>query len=118
VADLNRLYRSEAALHGLEFDPRGFAWIDCHDKDQSIVTSLRRGPAEDDRVVCVFNFTPVPRPGYRIGLPTGGAWSEALNSDAAVYAGSGMGNCGQVLAEPMAWHGRPFSAAIVLPRLG
>jgi 1,4-alpha-glucan branching enzyme len=69
-------------------------------------------------VVCAFNFTPVPRHGYRVGIPSGGWWAEALNSDAALYGGSGQGNLGGLEAAPIGWHGQPYSIALTLPPLG
>jgi 1,4-alpha-glucan branching enzyme len=69
-------------------------------------------------LVCVANLAPVPREGYRVGLPRGGAWTEVVNTDAAGYGGSGTGNGGGVEAEPVPWHGQPCSAELVLPPLG
>jgi 1,4-alpha-glucan branching enzyme len=68
-------------------------------------------------VLCVFNFTPIPRPGYRLGVPEGGYWREILNSDADIYGGSGWGNQGGVQAEELSWHGHPFSVTATLPPL-
>ena len=116
VADLNRAYRDKAALHQLDFAGEGFQWIDNHDSDNSILTFLR--VARDGRAVLVAcNFTPVVRYAYRVGLPSAGAWREVLNSDAAVYGGSGVGNLGRVVSENVAWHGREQSALLTLPPL-
>jgi 1,4-alpha-glucan branching enzyme len=115
VRDLNRLYREYPALHRHDFDPRGFEWIDCHDSSQSVLTYLRRG--DDDFVVVALNFTPVPRKGYRIGVPHEGAYIEVMNSDSAYYGGSNLGNGGEVHAEPVAWMNRPWSISITLPPL-
>ena len=116
VADLNRAYRDKAALHELDFAGEGFQWIDNHDSDNSILTFLR--VARDGRAVLVAcNFTPVVRYAYRVGLPSAGAWREVLNSDAAVYGGSGVGNLGRVVSENVAWHGREQSALLTLPPL-
>ncbi len=117
VADLNRLYRALPPLHRGDCDPHGFEWIDCHDADNSIISLLRRSSASEASVVAVCNFTPVPRAGYRIGVPFPGRWREALNSDAQEYGGSGLGNGGQVAAEAIAHHGRPSSILLTLPPL-
>ncbi|MDP1166168.1 alpha amylase C-terminal domain-containing protein, partial [Klebsiella pneumoniae] len=74
----------------------GFAWVDCHDADQSVISFLRRGVGTKDLILAVANFTPVPRHNYRVGVPRGGYWREVLNSDAALYGGSGQGNMGGV----------------------
>jgi 1,4-alpha-glucan branching enzyme len=114
--DLNRLHRDVPALHELDFAPEGFAWIDCHDADHSTLSFLRR--ARDGAcVVVVLNFTPVPREGYRIGLPVAGRYVEVVNSDSAYYGGSNAGNAGGVQAEPIPWMGLGYSAAITLPPL-
>src|SRR5579859_3542054 len=107
VQDLNRLYRSEPALHVLDFDPAGFDWIDCSDTEQSIITLLRRDPKRTRHVVGLFNFTPVPRWDYRVGVPRRGHWAEVLNSDAADYGGSGQGNLGGRHSDDIPWHGQP-----------
>ncbi|MBI4400641.1 MAG: 1,4-alpha-glucan branching protein GlgB [Nitrospirae bacterium] len=117
VRDLNQLYWAEPALHQVDFDWSGFQWIDFSDADQSVIAFLRRARAADDCVVCVCNFTSVPRTGYRIGVPAPGWYRELLNSDAAVYGGSNMGNLGGVQAEPTPWHGLPYSVSLTLPPL-
>jgi len=118
VRDLNRLYRAEPALHELDFSPAGFEWIDCNDSQQSILSLMRRGRSTGDVIIAVLNFTPVPRPGYRVGAPRGGFWREALNSDAGEYGGTGWGNFGGLVAEAVPFHGRPFSINLTLPPLG
>ncbi|HEY7213142.1 MAG TPA: 1,4-alpha-glucan branching protein GlgB [Thermoanaerobaculia bacterium] len=118
VEDLNRLYAQEPALHELDCDPEGFEWIDGSDADHGVIAFLRRGKTRSEPVAVVFNFTPVPRPEYRIGVPGPGLWKEVLNSDAAEYGGSGVGNLGGVETEPIATHGRPQSLALSLPPLG
>ena len=118
VQDLNRCYRGEPALHELDTDPAGFEWIDAGDAESSIVCFLRKGGSSHDTVLVVCNFTPVPRHGYRVGVPRGGSWSELLNSDAHEYGGSGQGNFGGVQAAPVRFHGRPYSLTITLPPLG
>jgi 1,4-alpha-glucan branching enzyme len=117
VQDLNRVYRSEPALHEIEFDPRGWQWIDTNDSDASVLSFLRRGSQPKDVMAIVCNFTPVPRPGYRLGVPAPGHWQELLNSDAASYGGSNVGNFGGVVAETVGTHGQPYSLELTLPPL-
>ena len=116
VEDLNRLYRGEAALHENDCDPAGFEWVDCADWQGSILAFLRKGKSGGPLLV-VCNFTPVPRLGYRIGVPAGGWWRELLNTDAAEYGGSGMGNLGAVQAEGVKMHGRESSLSLLIPPL-
>lgn len=118
VGDLNRLYQTEPALHELDFEPGGFEWVVCDDPDQSVIIFLRKAkdPAQSILVAC--NCTPVPRIGYRVGVPRGGLWTELLNSDARDYGGSGWGNWGGVRADSEEAHGRPFSLSVTLPPLG
>jgi 1,4-alpha-glucan branching enzyme len=118
VEDLNRVYRSEPALHQLDFSSAGFEWIDCNDSRHSILSLLRKGRNEEDTVVIVCNFTPVPRPNYRVGSVRSGFWKEILNSDATEYGGSGHGNMGGVDAAPIPHHGRPCSFSLTVPPLG
>ena len=117
VEQLNRLYASEPALHELDTDPQGFEWIDCNDSVASTISLVRKGKSSKQQIVVVCNFTPVPRIGYRLGVPGPGFWRELLNSDAKEYAGSGMGNFGGVLAEKQEVHGRPYSLNLTLPPL-
>jgi 1,4-alpha-glucan branching enzyme len=117
VADLNRTYREQPALHETDFEPSGFRWIDCSDADHSVIALSRNPTSAADSVVAVFNFTPLPRVHYRIGVPAPGVWCELLNSDATEYGGSGMGNCGAVEAVPIAFHGMAHSVSLVLPPL-
>src|SRR5260370_710134 len=102
---LIRILRAEQALHELDFAPAGFSWIDVTDAEQSIVSLIRRGRSPEDVIVGVFNFTPVPRQNYQIGIPQAGRWLELLNSDAPLYGGSGQGNLGGVEAVPIGVHG-------------
>lgn len=118
VEDLNRLYRSEPALHQLDSDSRGFEWIDCTDVDRSVVALLRHGEDPNQSIAAVFNFTPETYTNYRIGLPSEGYWAEVLNSDAPLYGGSGQGNMGGLETVPVPFHGRPFSVNMTLPPLG
>ncbi len=117
MTDLNQLYLSQPALYELDFDWTGFQWIDLHDSQQSTLSYFRKAKDGSDIVVCVCNFTPVPRMEYRLGVPMGGAYQELLNSDAEIYGGSNMGNAGKVLAEEIPWHGQPYSLLITLPPL-
>jgi 1,4-alpha-glucan branching enzyme len=117
VADLNALYVKEPALHGKDFSQDGFAWISRTDWEQSVVAFMRQ--ADDAApVVVVFNFTPIPRHGYRVGVPLGGQWQELLNSDAPLYGGSGVGNFGGVRAEAQPYDGHEHSLSLSLPPLG
>ena len=118
VRDLNRLYREEPALHELDFEPMGFEWIDCHDTDHSVVSFERRGRRKGDVVVAAFNFTPVPRHAYQVGVDRPGDWREIANSDAVEYGGSGVGNQGRSVALEVPVHGRSHSLALTLPPLG
>jgi len=117
VRDLNRIYRQRPALHELDFDPAGFAWENCHDSDQSVLSFFRRDKA-GRRVLIVCNFTPVQRENYIIGVDMGGTWRELLNSDSQLYGGSGVGNMGQVRAEAIPAHNHPYSLNLTLPPLG
>jgi 1,4-alpha-glucan branching enzyme len=118
VSDLNRTYRNEKALHELDCDGSGFEWIDCNDADQSMLAFIRKPAAGDEAIVIVLNFTPVPRLGYRVGVPWDGAWTEILNSDAKLYGGADLGNLGKTVAEAVPMHGRPYSLGLTVPPLG
>ena len=118
VADLNRLYRSLPALHDLDFSGEGFEWIDCHDSSQSVLSYIRKDRNGTEILAAAFNFTPVPRSDYRIGVPQPGFYREAINSDAEIYGGSNLGNQGGVESEHIRWMGRPHSIPMALPPLG
>ncbi len=118
VADLNKIYRAESPLWHSDYRVGGFQWIDCSDYHQSTYSFFREGQKSDDVLLVVMNLTPIPRYGYRIGLPRNGKWTEILNTDAEVYAGSNAGNGGGVQAEPIEYHGQPWSALLTLPPLG
>jgi 1,4-alpha-glucan branching enzyme len=118
VRDLNTLYRGQPSLHETDFNPAGFEWVDCKDFQRSIISFLRRGRNPNDQLLFVCNFTPVVRENYRVGVPLGCYWKEMLNSDAALYGGSGQGNFGGLQAAPLPIHGRPFSLNMTLPPLG
>ena len=117
VRSLNQLYRSELALHELDFEPHGFEWIDCNDADQSVISFIRKGRLTNDIILVVCNFTSVPRYQYRVGVPRDGFWKELANSDAREFGGSGHGNFGGVNAEHIPWHGRPYSLNLTVPPL-
>jgi 1,4-alpha-glucan branching enzyme len=116
VRDLNRLYRDTPALHDLDFKHEGFEWIDWKDADSSVLCWLRRG-ADGSFVLCVSNFTPLVRSGYRIGVPQEGCYSELLNTDSTIYGGSGVGVHGEIHTENIAAHDRQHSLQLDLPPL-
>ncbi len=118
LRDLNHAYRRERALHEVDFDPSGFRWIDCDDGDNSVVSLIRRARDPQDFIVIVANFTPVPRPGYRIGVPEDGWYRELLNSDSEIYGGGNVGNGGGVQADASPMHGLDYSMSLMLPPLG
>ena len=116
LSDLNQCYKDIPALHQLDFASEGFSWIDCQDADQSVISYVRR--AKDGMfVLVVLNFTPVPRTGYRIGVPTTGIYREIFNSDSAYYGGSNIGNAWNITSMQIPWMGFPDSIAITLPPL-
>lgn len=117
VRDLNHLHRTVFALHELDCETEGFAWIDCHDHENSVISYMRRAVDPDDFIVAVCNFTPVVRHGYRIGVPKAGAYEEILNSDSHYYGGSNVGNVGHIEADAVPMHGLPYSLALTLPPL-
>src|SRR4051794_40924685 len=117
VRDLNHVYRDTKALWEVDFEPAGFAWLEPNDAENNVVSFMRRSESGEDVLVAACNLSPVPRYGYRMGMPKGGRWREAVNTDAEVYGGSGVGNYGGVDAEPVPWHGQPHSAELTLPPL-
>ena len=117
IQDLNRIYRSESALHELDCNPSGFEWVDCNDVGSSVLSFIRKGMSPDEVILVVCNFTPVPRQDYCVGAPFGGFWKELLNSDAKDYGGSGLGNLGGIEAKTISCHGRPYSLNLTLPPL-
>jgi len=117
VRDLNHLYRSEPALWELDHAHEGFEWIDFHDAENSVVSFLRRAKPGGEPLIWVFNFTPVVRRDYRVGVPADGFYRELLNSDGKIYGGSNVGNAGGVTAEAVPQAGRPFSLKLTLPPL-
>ena len=118
VTDLNRLYKDDPALHQFDFDQRGFQWIDCHDSEQSVLSFIRHGGGENEKLLCIFNFTPVPREHYRIGVPPAPHYQECFNSDSHYYGGSDLGNKGEIMVQNMPWMGFKHSLELTLPPLG
>jgi 1,4-alpha-glucan branching enzyme len=118
VGDLNGAYRTHRSLHVADCDPVGFKWLVGDDADASVIAFMRTGGTGDPPIVVVANFTPVPRDGYRIGVPKAGFWKEILNSDATVYGGSGIGNQGGMNTDAVAWRGYEQSLIVTAPPLG
>jgi 1,4-alpha-glucan branching enzyme len=117
VRDLNALYRRTPALYTLDNEGSGFQWIDANDSSSNVFSFIRTGK-DGEKLVCVANFSAVPHHDYKLGLPSAGNWTEALNTDADAYAGSGVGNMGSVTAADEPWHGLPASTTVSLPPLG
>lgn len=117
LGDLNAVYRREPALHELDFDPAGFSWIHADDAHNSVFAYCRHARQHRESVVVLLNMTPVPRPGYRVGVPAPGFYREIVNSDAKIYGGSDLGNAGGIQSEPIPFHGRPHSIVVTLPPL-
>jgi 1,4-alpha-glucan branching enzyme len=118
VRDLNRVYRDTPALYERDFDAEGFWWLEPNDADNNVFAFARTGRDGEGMVVCVMNLAPVPREGYRLGLPVAGEWREVLNTDAEPYGGSNVGNGGGIRTEEVPWHNQPQSAELSLPPLG
>jgi 1,4-alpha-glucan branching enzyme len=118
TADLNAVYRNEAALHEVDFDWHGFEWLDCNDADASVLSFVRRAKQHENFVVVVANATPVLREDYRVGVPEGGFYREIMNTDAERYGGTNVGNLGGVHAELLPWGGHAYSVKLRLPPLG
>jgi 1,4-alpha-glucan branching enzyme len=117
LRDLNRLYQTEPAFNALDADPAGFSWIDVHDSDNSVISFMRKSKNTDDTLVFICNFTPVPRHGYRLGVPSAGEYYELINSDATRYGGSGLENLQPMPSGPMYWQSCPHSILLTLPPL-
>jgi 1,4-alpha-glucan branching enzyme len=117
VEDLNKLYAATPALWQADYDHAGFWWIDCNDRENSILSFMRQTTDGSKQIAVILNLTPVPRPNYRIGLPRAGKWREVLNSDAGIYGGGNKGNLGGVMAENISCHGQQHSAEFYLPPL-
>jgi 1,4-alpha-glucan branching enzyme len=114
---LGALYKAEPAFWEIDHHWEGFEWINCDDVDNSVVSFFRRS-AKGELILCVFNFTPVPRRPYRLGAPAGGRWVEIFNTDSQLWGGSNMGNAGECWTENVESHGRPFSLELIVPPLG
>ena len=117
VRDLNQLYQQEPALSMLDFDPAGFSWIDVHDSDNSVVSYMRKSNNQPETLVFICNFTPMTRPGYRLGVPCAGEYYEVINSDATRYGGSGVENAQPMPSGPIPWQSCPHSIILTLPAL-
>jgi 1,4-alpha-glucan branching enzyme len=119
VKELNRLYRAEPALYEVDFTYNGFAWIDFHDVENSIISFARYSEGAKEMVIFVCNFTPVPRQNYRLGVPKSGDYREIFNTDAEMFGGSNMGN-GPALfrTDPLKCHNYDQSLRLTVPPLG
>ena len=115
VSDLNTLYTQTPALYRHEFDPQGFEWLDCSDREQSILSFIRKDG--EQYVITIFNFTPVPRENYRIGVPDLSQYQVVLNSDSRFYGGSNVGNYAVLDVDNIPWSNRPYSISVNLPPL-
>jgi 1,4-alpha-glucan branching enzyme len=117
VGDLNAFYQSEPALWRGDYESDGFWWVDCGDHANSVLSFIRHDRETGAHVLALFNFTPNPLTGYRVGLPVAGRWREVLNSDAAIYGGGNLGNALGVTAEDYAVQNQRYSALFTLPPL-
>jgi 1,4-alpha-glucan branching enzyme len=117
VGDINRVYRSTPALYDQDFSPAGFSWIDANDASGNVFAFLRWS-SDGGVLACIANFAAMPHGNYRVGLPFAGPWREAVNTDAQIYGGSGVGNMGRVVAEDVSHHGQPASVVLTIPPLG
>jgi 1,4-alpha-glucan branching enzyme len=118
VEQVNRLYSSTPALWQSDYEAGGFYWIDCSDQESSILSFVRQNPGQAGDVAVVLNLTPVARHKYRVGLPKPGKWREVLNSDAAIFGGSNLGNLGGLWSDHHPWHNQSFSGELTLPPMG
>ncbi|HOJ12285.1 MAG TPA: 1,4-alpha-glucan branching protein GlgB [Clostridiales bacterium] len=117
VKDLNALYKREKAFYEVDFNYKGFEWIDCNDSDYSVISFIRKSNDEGDILIFVFNFTPVAHSDYRIGVPFSAFYKEIFNSDSEIYGGSNMGNLGGVKADEIVFHNKPYSISLQIPPL-
>ncbi len=118
VSDLNRLYASYPSLYANDHVHKGFKWIEANDGNNSVIAFLRFGDHKEDTMLIVCNFTPVPRDGYRIGVPFECLWEEILNTDSEKYGGGNMGNLGGKMSEQIGTHSQEYSLSLLLPPLG
>ncbi len=117
VKDLHQVYKSHPSLYASDFSHEGFEWINCNDSSQSVLSFLRKDK-EGGFLVIAVNLTPVPRRGYRLGVPGHGSYQEIFNSDSVYYGGSNLGNGqDQITSDEMPWDNKPYSIAITLPPL-
>ncbi len=117
VRELNAMYHREPALSVLDTDEQGFSWIDPHDSDNSVISFMRRSKLEEETLLFVCNFTPIPRHGYRVGVPYAGEYYEVINSDDSRYGGSGLVNNQPMQSGPIYWQSCPHSILLTLPPL-
>ena len=117
VQDIGARYLESPSLWQRDHSPDGFRWIDAGNADQNILSFVRYDAAGHPGIVCVANFSPMTHHGFRVGMPLAGRWREVLNTNSAAYGGGNQGNLGGVVAEPVGWHGLPFSAAVTVPPL-
>jgi len=117
LADINALVRREPALHELDFEARGFEWVDCHNWQDSVLIFIRRAINPEDFLIICCNFTPVPRDVYRVGVPQPGVYEEVFNSDSAWYGGGNFGNAGAIHTLAESHHGRAHCLSLALPPL-
>ena len=115
---LHKAYRDHPALWAVDYEERGFQWVDIKDRENSVISFLRRADHAEDTMLIVCNFTPVPRQGYRVGVPFHGFWEEVLNSDAEDFGGSNVGNLGGMESELIPAHDQGQSLSLNLPPLG
>lgn len=118
IKELNKLYAKERSLYEFDSDIKGFSWIDHQNYEQSVIVFKRNCSDESDFIIAVFNFTPVPRFNYRIGVPKLGHYNEIFNSDLDIFGGSGMENMKTIKSEDTKWHNQPYSINIDIPALG
>jgi 1,4-alpha-glucan branching enzyme len=117
MRELNRLYRANPALYQVDFNYRGFEWVDFHDSENSVIAFLRRAEDPKDFILICCNFTPVPRQGYEFGVPEEGFYEEIVNTDSELFGGSNIGNGGLVSSRQIPKHDRPYSIVVTLPPL-
>lgn len=116
IKDLNNFYKEYKALYEVDFNYEGFEWIDCNDSEHSIISFIRKGKDWHDMLIFVCNFTPAVYENYRVGMPFELAYEEVFNSDSEAYGGSNVIN-GEVRAEQIAFHNKPYSVSLRVPPL-
>lgn len=117
VKRLNALYKEYNSFYYNDYDPIGFEWMTCDDNEHSIVAFVRRGNSTQKQLLCVYNFTPVLRGNYRIGVPCKGEYKEILNSDSTEYGGKGLINHRPLIAEEEEWKEKDYSIVVAVPPL-